>query len=205
MSIKSHFAYKKLYKTWREKNAHNFTEPFNHFPIELVTVGKGTYGLLTVLASNMENTCRIGNYCSIARNVTFVLSADHAIDRVSTYPFQTYYGEGGYEGVSKGNIVLEDDVWVGFGATILSGVHIGQGAVVAAGAVVTKDVPPYAVVAGVPAQILKYRFDEETIAELMKIDYANLSEDMIRSHMNQLYEKVEDVRKYDWLTGLKAK
>lgn len=79
---------------------------------------------------------------------------------VSTYPFKRKLFHGGEEAVSKGDIIVGDDVWVGYGATILSGVHIGQGAVIAAGAVVNKDVPPYAIVGGIPAKVIKYRFSE---------------------------------------------
>lgn len=74
---------------------------------------------------------------------------------------------------------------------ILSGVHIGQGAVVAAGAVVTKDVPPYAIVGGVPAKVIKYRFSPEVIEQLLKLDYSKLTDDMIRERIDELYTSLE--------------
>ena len=86
------------------------------------------------------------------------------------------------------NIVIDDDVWIGYGATIMSGVHIGQGAVVAAGAVVTKNVPPYAIVGGVPAKLIKYRFSSNMIEELLKIDYSKLPEEMIKGHIDELIQ-----------------
>ena len=95
------------------------------------------------------------------------------------------------EAISKGDIIVDDDVWIGYGATILSGVHIGQGAVIAAGAVVTKDVPPYAIVGGVPAKVIKYRFSPEIIQQLMKLDYSKLTEDMIRERIDDLYTSLD--------------
>lgn len=103
------------------------------------------------------------------------------------------------EGVSKGNIIVDDDVWIGFRSTILSGVHIGQGAIVAAGSVVTKDVPPYAIVGGVPAKVLKYRFSHELIAELLKVDYGKLTEAMIREHIDDLYSKLKQNEQLKWM------
>ena len=75
-------------------------------------------------------------------------------------------------GLTNGDIVVGDDVWVGQRAIIMSGVNIGQGAVIGAGAIVTKNVPPYAIVGGIPAKVIRYRFSEELIQELLKIDYS---------------------------------
>ena len=126
--------------------------------------------------------------------------ADHAVDRISTFPFKVKCLETAeYEAVSKGDIIVDDDVWIGQNAVILSGVHIGQGAVVAAGAVVSKDVPPYAVVGGVPAKVIKYRFSQEIIDELMKVDYSKLDVELVREHENDLYAELTDVGQLDWL------
>lgn len=86
-----------------------------------------------------------------------------------------------WETQAKGNIIVNDDVWIGDSALILSGVEIGQGAVIAAGAVVTEDVPPYAVVGGVPAKVIKYRFRDDVIKELVKIDYAKSRPEIYRA------------------------
>lgn len=180
----------KLYrKKWRKANGHNRTSPMNVFPMDLVSVGKKTYGNLYVLAFNRDSKLEIGHFCSIAPGVTFILSADHPTDKVSTYPFKVKIMGEALEGTSKGDIIVGDDVWIGYGATIMSGVKIGQGAVIAAGAVVTKDVPPYAIVGGVPAKILKYRFSEEQISELVKIDYSRLEDSEIASHIDELYQE----------------
>lgn len=105
----------------------------------------------------------------------------------------------GKDAFSKGDIIVDDDVWIGYGATIMSGVHIGQGAVVAAGAVVTKDVPPYAIVGGVPAKVIKYRFEPEMIEELLKVDYSKLTKEDIEKHIDDLYKKLKDPSQLDWM------
>lgn len=106
---------------------------------------------------------------------------------------------GKLEAVSKGDITIEDDVWIGYGATILSGVKIGQGAVIAAGAVVTRDVPPYAIAGGVPAKVIKWRFPQAIIDKLVKIDFSKLDEKMVRKHIDELYEKVDENTDLSWL------
>ena len=142
---------------------------------------------------------RIGSYCSIAQEVTFILNADHRTDTISTFPFKVKVLGESLEGTSKGDIIVADDVWIGYRATILSGVHIGQGAVIAAGAVVTKDVPSYAIVGGVPARVIKYRFGEEVLTRLGKLDYSKLSEIWIKEHIDELYETVDKNTKISWM------
>ena len=151
----------KLKLIWRKKNKNNFTNIRNIFPLDHVNVGKGTYGGIKVIDYGSESRLKIGNYCSIADEVTFILSGEHPSNRISTFPFQVYYfNEDEKIADSNGDIVIEDDVWIGYKATILSGVTIGQGAIIASGAVVTKDVEAYSIVGGVPAKCLKYRFPE---------------------------------------------
>ncbi len=185
-------------KEWRKQNPHNGTSLMNDFNPDCVTVGRMTYGGLNVCNFNTNAHLTIGNFCSIASDVMFVLNADHRMDTISTFPFKArYFGEA--EGITKGDIVIGDDVWLGFRSTILSGVHIGQGAVVAAGAMVTKDVPPYAIVAGVPAKVIRYRFEQEMIEELMKIDYASLTDEEIKNHLDQLYSELTDKKQIGWM------
>jgi acetyltransferase-like isoleucine patch superfamily enzyme len=116
----------------------------------------------------------IGNYCSIGPECVFMTGGEHRYDGLSTYPFRTKLGLCENESITRGPVVLEDDVWLGLRVTVMSGVTIGRGAVVAAGAVVTKDVPPYAIVGGVPAKVIKYRFPQEVIDKVSKVDFAAL-------------------------------
>lgn len=186
-------------RKWRKLNRNNSTSIRGSTKFDLIKVGNYTYGGINVLMFNEKSRIRIGNYCSIGPNVCFVVSADHAIGHISTFPYKVKVLEEQYEGISKGNIIVEDDVWIGYGATILSGVHIGQGAVIAAGAVVTKDVPPYAVVGGVPAKVIKYRFEPDIIDELMKVDYSKLTKEMIEEHIDDLYQELTDVKQLGWM------
>lgn len=172
---------------WRKKNKHNHTMPSCIFPIDSVVVGKGTYGGLNVLKYNDSFNLYIGHYCSIGPEVVFILNADHQTSTISTYPFKVKYLGFSGESVSKGDIVIKDDVWIGYGAIILSGVNIGQGAVVAAGSVVTKNVPPYAIVGGNPAKIIKYRFDQNTIDHLLTIDFSLFDCSFIKNNIDLLY------------------
>lgn len=185
---------------WKRKNNHNKTYIVNNFKQDNISVGNGTYGGLKVLDLAGERKLSIGNYCSIADEVCFVLQDDHLIDNLSTYPFKVMclHNEKN-EAVSKGDIILDDDVWIGYRAIILSGVHIGQGAIVAAGAVVTKDVPPYAIVAGVPAKIVKYRFPEDVVKDLKEVDFSLLTKDIIENHIDELYTKVTATNQFKWL------
>lgn len=189
-----------LKRKWRERNAHNGTELETACDFHAVSVGKSSYGKLNVVSFAGKHKLHIGNYVSIAEKVTFLLDVEHYIDRISTYPFQVKILQTtNCEAFGKGDIVIDDDSWIGYGATVMSGVRIGQGAVVAAGSVVTKDVPPYAIVGGVPAKVIKYRFEPEMIEELMKIDYSKLDKDMIQSHVDDLYQKLENKEQLAWL------
>lgn len=186
--------------TWKKRNRHNQTRIENVTDLDCISVGNYTYGPLKVLNSTGRNKLRIGHYCSIAEDVTFIVASDHPTDTISTFPFEVMcLGLETSEAVSKGDILVEDDVWIGHGSTILSGVHIGQGAVVAAGSVVTKDVPPYAIVGGVPAKVIKYRFGSEMIEELLKVDYGKLDKDMVAGHIDELYQSLTDVRQFAWM------
>ena len=172
---------------------HPDTIPMNCFSPKNVIVGKGSYGELNVVSFNDKSKLSIGNFVSIAQHVTFLLDADHQTNTVSTYPFRRKMLHEGDEAVSKGNIVVDDDVWIGYGAAILSGIHIGQGAVIASGAVVSRDVEPYSIVGGVPAKLIKKRFREDVIEFLKTLDYGQLSKEMIRDHEEDLYKDLESL------------
>lgn len=185
---------------WKKLHPNSDTIPMNYFDFDHVEIGSESYGELNIVDFGGDCKLVIKNYVSIAQHVTFILNADHYTNRISTYPFKVKILQiTDSESFGKGNIIVDDDVWIGYGATIMSGVNIGQGAVVAAGAVVTKDVPPYAIVGGVPAKVIKYRFDEKMIRELLKIDYGKLSKEDVEKHINELYEPLKEIRQLDWM------
>lgn len=201
--IKEYLKKRRYFKQWRLENEHNETYPINYFPIENVSVGKATYGELKVLIHNKNAKLTIGNYCSIAPEVIFIPGSEHNINTVSTYPFKVkILKTEEFEANSKGNIVVGNDVWIGCRATILSGVNIGQGAIVAAGSVVTKDVPPYSIVAGVPAKVVKYRFSDELISELNKIDFSKLDDVSIVNNQDKLYNEIKSKNDLKWIESI---
>ncbi|MEI6821717.1 MAG: CatB-related O-acetyltransferase [Bacteroidota bacterium] len=184
-------------KEWRRRNPHNTTIVGSRFfPMEVVTVGKGTYGDITILCLYITPTEKltIGNYVSIAPDVQFFLGMNHQMETITTYPFYSMLvARSPIDALSKGTIVVEDEVWIGAGTQIHSGVTIGKGAIIAAGSIVTKDVPPYAIVGGIPAKLIKYKFSEDIIKVLMPIYFVNLSDDWIRDNIEALYKKIETV------------
>lgn len=145
-------------------------------------------------------SCDIGSFCSISDHV-YIGGAEHPIDWVSTSPvFQNVKHSGPTVRFSKFDIpqlkrtIIGNDVWIGHGVTIKQGVKIGHGAVIGSNALVTKDVPPYAVVGGVPAKILKYRFDKDTITKLVESEWWNLPVKSLRN-MAPLIKDVDNFLK----------
>ena len=104
-----------------------------------------------------------------------MLDVQHYMNHISTYPFKVkVLNSCSIEAYGKGDIIIDDDVWIGYGSIIMPGVHIGKGAVIASGSIVTKSVPPYTIVGGVPAAYIRNRFDKEIIQTLLKFDFQNL-------------------------------
>ena len=202
--MKKFFKLAQKKRIWNKKNSHNFTHIIQDCDIDRIEVGNKTYGNLLVLCPGVDGVLRIGSYCSIADGVVFILSSDHPTQNVSTYPFKVKICHYRKEAISKGDILVDDDVWIGYGVKIMSGVHIGQGAVIAAGTVVTKDVPPYAIVGGVPGKIIKYRFSEEIIKYMITLDYQRLEDNLLKAHINDLYTSLSDfslkeiMEKFEW-------
>lgn len=137
---------------------------------------------------------KIGKFCSIACGTKFLFnSANHALDSLSTYPFPLFFEEWNLEREkvtdawdNRGDIVIGNDVWIGYEAVILSGVTIGDGAIIGTRAVVTKDVPPYTIVGGVPAKPIRKRFDEKVIKELLKIKWWDWTEEKIARNIENI-------------------
>lgn len=188
---------RKFEKNWRRRNPHNETKVGSRFfPMEIVTVGKGTYGSITVqsLYVTPDERLTIGNYVSIAPDVTFMLGVNHQLNTVTTFPFYSkLIQRSPIDALSKGPIVIEDEVWIGTGAMIFSGVTIGKGAVIAASSVVTKNVEPYAIVGGNPAKLIRYRFTEEVIQILKPIHLADFPLIWIKENIDSFYKKIESL------------
>ncbi|RHB40483.1 antibiotic acetyltransferase [Enterocloster aldenensis] len=182
---------------WRKRNKHNFTQMGHLFSAEKVEVGNFTYGTLNVYEYGKKSPgfLRIGSFCSISSTSKFLLGGEHYLDHLSTFAFKKKMF-GIEETISKGSIILENDVWIGESAIILSGVTIGQGAVVAAGAVVTKNIMPYSIVGGNPAKLIRYRFNEEIIEQLLSLDYSKLDYNIVSKNLDTLYKPLElnDIR-----------
>lgn len=136
----------------------------------------------------IEHPITIGNFCSIARG-TAIQEHNHDIECITTYfiKHRIFDERYGIDAVSKGSITIGNDVWIGTQTTILTGVTIGDGAVIAANSVVTTDVPAYAIVGGTPAKVIKYRFSEEIIAELLELKWWDWDIDRIKSHKALFY------------------
>ncbi len=135
----------------------------------------------------------IGKFCSIANGAKFIFnSANHTLSSFSTYPFPIFRDEWDNSmdvrdaWDNKGDIVIGNDVWIGFEAVILAGVHIGDGAIIGTRAVVTKDIPPYTIVGGVPAKTIRKRFDDQTTDTLLELKWWDWEEQKIAKHLNAI-------------------
>lgn len=136
----------------------------------------------------------IGRFCSIACGARFLFnSANHTMTSLSTYPFPLFFEEWGLERKdvttswdNKGDIIIGNDVWIGYEAVILAGVTIGDGAIIGARAVVTKDILPYTIVGGIPATPIRKRFSDETIASLLEIKWWDWSKERIAKNIGAI-------------------
>ncbi len=134
----------------------------------------------------------IGKFCQIASDVKFIMNgANHMSNALTTYPF-AIFGNGwehameGREYPIKGDIVIGNDVWIGYNATIMAGVKIGDGAIIATNSTVTKDVEPYSIIGGNPAKLIKKRFDDRTIERLLEIEWWNWDIEKLTRNVNHL-------------------
>ncbi len=154
-------------------------------PAGIITIGEHTYGEPTFLTFSKKSVIRIGKYCSISPDVTIIGNGGiHTVNNIANFPLN-YQLTGTScktidESESFAKTIIGNDVWIGTGAIIMPGVRINDGAVIGAGAVVTKDVPPYAIVAGVPARIIRLRFTDRQIKALVNIAWWNWDVDKIK-------------------------
>lgn len=146
----------------------------------------------------------IGKFCSIACGTKFIFtSANHTLNSLSSYTFPLFWEEWELDKKdvanawdNKGDIIIGNDVWIGYEAIILSGVHIGDGAIIGARSVVSKDVPPYTIVGGIPAKEIRKRFDENTIKKLLKIQWWHYPYITIKNLLPSIFNgNVEEIEK----------
>lgn len=176
----------------------NFLQ-MRHSPRCTVKIGRGTTTVPYIVSAEKTDTCIIGKYCSIGHGVVIITHPGHnqlsREYRVANYPLARVSAQGfksSYYLPEKKNFVrIGNDVWIGINAIILPGVTVHDGAIIGAGSVVTHDVPPYAIVAGVPARVLRYRYSPDQISKLMKIAWWNWSEKKIAENMDYFYGKIE--------------
>ena len=146
---------------------------------------------------------KVGKFCSIACGAKFLFtSANHTMHSISTYPFPIFFEEWGLDVANitsawdnKGDIVVGNDVWIGYEAVVLSGVTIGDGAIIGTRAVVTKDVPPYTIVGGIPAKPIRKRFSDEVISKLLELQWWNWPENRIKENIDVIQSgRIKDLK-----------
>lgn len=178
---------------WRAKNKHNNTTLVRRCNIDIISVGNHSYGNLEVYDfGNVNESLIIGSFVSIANNVIFILGGNHRTDTVTTFPFSSKILKQNFEldALTKGPIIIEDDVWLGNNVIVLSGVKISKGAIIAAGSVVTKSVLPYTIVGGNPAKLIKERFPNYIKDKLIKYSLSSLELKKLNELIPLLYTNI---------------
>lgn len=158
--------------------------------------------------NNQLDNVEIGKFCSIGSYLSVITSTHPSRVFVSTHP--AFYSTGCQSNksfveedlfdehltINGRNLIIGNDVWIGHNVSFIGGIRIGDGAIVGTGALVTKDVPPYAIVGGVPAKIIRYRFSEEQINSLLRIRWWNKDDDWIIEHIKE-FQSIEEFVKID--------
>ena len=157
----------------------------------IASVGKYTYGWENIYTVHHLNDHKVyvGSYCSIASTCKIFLGGNHHTDWITTFPFghihkhifNTFDGFG--QPVSNGDVIIGNDVWIGENVTIMSGVKIGNGVVIATNSHIVKDIPDYAIIGGNPAKLIRFRFTEEQIEKLLKIQWWNWDDNKVNENV----------------------
>lgn len=179
-----------------------YPEP-NYYPI--VNAGIGTYAInMKISFGRRDSNILIGKYCSLAKDILFIMSDEHELNHVSTHPFQSIiniansdvdmYADN--ELKKRCQVIIGHDVWIGMNATILGGIRIGTGAVIAAGSLVTKDVPPYTIVGGCPARVIRRRLPEDIAQKLLSIRWWNWPYRVIQDRLPNMEDPRAFVNQY---------
>ncbi len=190
-----------------------------------VKIGKHTYGItqktIVIASSHCPASVVVGSFCSFAPGVIILANVDHPTNLPSTFPFKTLLyprhkesstNYSNWDAVTKGPVEIGHDVWLGLNTIILSGVKIGPGAVIGAGSVVTKDIPPYAIAVGNPAKVIKFRFSNEIIERLLESEWWLFSDGMLKdlapffynSDISEFLEQVEVAKRKMEITSSKC-
>ncbi len=184
MNFISQFFFKVLIYIGHKKGDYIFERSKRH----VTSWGEKTYGQPEIICYDGRSKLSVGKYASIASNVSILLGANHKRGLLTTYPRSLINKNISQEETNeRGDVTIGSDVWIGHGVTIIGPAVIGDGAIIGASALVLGDVPPYAVVGGVPAKIIKYRFDEEKIQKLLSVKWWDKSEEEIVALENTLY------------------
>ncbi|MEH2434599.1 MAG: CatB-related O-acetyltransferase [Nostoc sp.] len=178
-----------------------------HIQDPRINVGDYTYfdQHISLAIFTPDDRIEIGKFCSLAKDIIIFAGGNHIMTRVTTFPFKWLSAEAVPEerytdAASKGATIIGHDVWIGYGATILSGVKIGNGAVVGAQAVIASDVPAYAIVVGNPAKIIRYRFKPETVERLLELSWWDWESAKIAANLDLLYTNPDE-----WLPEIQWK
>jgi acetyltransferase-like isoleucine patch superfamily enzyme len=182
--------FENMQNEWRKRNTHNETFIGRIFDTNKVTVGNYTYGILYCYTWGKENEhLSIGHYCSIADDVVFILGGNHHYHGVTTFPCKVKFMGYVEEAETKGEIIVGDDVWIGYRSIILSGVTIGQGAIIGAGSLVSHNVPPYSICGGNPINVIGWRYEQDVIKEMVKLDWSIVKPDRLCHVINKEINK----------------